>query len=211
LATFLLSTIQVLGNLGYKAPHVSPLEPFHLDCIERVTADSPHTHHLYLQARVEVRHAYLMYVQIGFTNANANSTCTSFQDDCPVNRSKKAKALEAGHSTDDDLLRLLVLRKWIVNVWPITAKVSPNVVESTLVYDASGLPDYQYLSLALAPPKTTKETQEYTNVLYYQLLEYRHNFTAKPLVFHKPMSSQKFLPAPVDRTVSTIIRDTLSF
>jgi hypothetical protein len=36
-------------------------------------------------------------------------------------------------------------------------------------------------------------------------LECRHNVAAEPLVFHKPMSSQKFLPAPVDRTVSTII------
>jgi hypothetical protein len=168
---------------------VSPLEPFHLDCDECATADSPHTHHLYLQACFEDRHAYLMYVQIGFTNANANFTCTSFQNDCPVNRSKKAKALEAGYCTDDDLLCRLVLRKWIVNVWPITAKVSPDVVESTLVYDASGLPDYQYLSSALAPPKTTKETQEYTNAPYYQLLECRHNVAAEPLVFHKPMSS----------------------
>jgi hypothetical protein len=55
---------------------------------------------LFLQARVEVHHAYLMYVQFGFTNNNANFTCTSFQNDCPVNRSKKAKALEAGYSTD---------------------------------------------------------------------------------------------------------------
>jgi hypothetical protein len=31
LATFLLSTLQVLGHLGFKAPHVSPSEPFHLD------------------------------------------------------------------------------------------------------------------------------------------------------------------------------------
>jgi hypothetical protein len=211
LATFLLSTLQVLGNLGFKAPRVSPSEPFHLDCNKRVTADPPHTLHLFLQARVEVHHAYLMYVQIGFTNANANFTCTSFQNDCSVNRSKKTKALEAGYSTYDDLLRLLVLRKWIVNVWPITAKVSPDVAESTLVYDASGLLDYQYLSSALVPSKTTKESQEYTNAPYYQLLECRHKVAAEPLVFHKPMLSQKFLPAPVDCTVSTIVRDTLPF
>jgi hypothetical protein len=156
----------------------------------------PHTYHLFLQARVEVRHAYLMYVQIEFTNANANFTCTSFQNDCPVNRSKKAEALEAGYSTDDDLLCLLILPKWIVNVWPITAKVSPDVLESTLVYDASGLPDYQYLTLALVSPKTTKETQEYTNAPYYQLLECRHKVAADPLVFHQPILSQMFLPAP---------------
>jgi hypothetical protein len=105
----------------------------------------------------------------------------------------------------------LVLRKWIVNIWPIKAKVSPNGVESTLVYDASGLPDYQYLSSALVPLKTTKETQEYTNAPYYQLLECKHNVAAEHLVFHKPMLSQTFLPAPVHRTVSTIIRDTLRF
>ncbi len=134
MATFLLSTLQVLGNLGFKAPHVSPSEPFHLDCDELVTANFPHTHHLFLQARVEVHHAYLMYVQIGFTNVNANFTCTSFQNNCPVNRSKKAKALEAGYSTDDDLLRLLVLQKWIVNVWPITAKVL-NQLSFTMLLD----------------------------------------------------------------------------
>jgi hypothetical protein len=61
------------------------------------------------------------------------------------------------------------------------------------------------------PPKITKESQEYTNAPYNQLLECGHEVAAEPLVFDKPMSSQTFLPAPVDRTVSTIIRDTLSF
>ncbi len=47
LSTFLLSTLQVLGSLGFKAPHVSPTDAFHIPCDEHVTDDSPSSHHLY--------------------------------------------------------------------------------------------------------------------------------------------------------------------
>jgi hypothetical protein len=59
LATFLLPTLQVLASLGFKAPNVVLLELFHVSCDEHVTDKSLSTHHWYLQARVETKHAYL--------------------------------------------------------------------------------------------------------------------------------------------------------
>jgi hypothetical protein len=57
LGTFLLSTLQVLGSLGYKALTVVPFQPFHLNC-HKGGQYQVFTHHLYLQARIEHGSAY---------------------------------------------------------------------------------------------------------------------------------------------------------
>jgi hypothetical protein len=65
LATFLLSTIQVLSFLGYTVPVVSdPSEPFTLDCKKHALITA---HHLYLQACLEIGSAYVTYLELGFT------------------------------------------------------------------------------------------------------------------------------------------------
>ena len=109
LATFLLSTLQVLGSLGFKAPNVISSEPFHVLCDERVTDQSLATHHLYLQARVETEHAYLMYVEMGFNTANDSFFFSPYEDAWPVRGQHNAKIFGAGYTTDDTLLLLLVL------------------------------------------------------------------------------------------------------
>ena len=214
LATFLLSTLQVLGSLGFKAPNVISSEPFHVLCDERVTDQSLSTHHLYLQARVETEHAYLMYVEMGFNNANDSFFCSTYQDDCPVHGKKNAQSVGAGYTTDDTLLRLLVLRKWVVNVWPASdPSNSSTLVDASKLWNAVGLSAYQYMSLSLVPPRTNKGTQEYTNAAYYQLLECSQNVVAHPYkVPHRKLSSfQASESFPVDRTAVTAMdRDLLS-
>jgi hypothetical protein len=111
LATFLLLTLQVLGSLGFKAPNVISSEPFHILCAERVTDKGLSTHHLYLQARGRTKHAYLMYVEIGFINAKDSFLCSTYKDNCRVQDNKKSKGIDAGYTTNDSLLCLFVLRK----------------------------------------------------------------------------------------------------
>jgi hypothetical protein len=91
MASFLLSTIQVLGFLGYIAPTLTHSDHYNLPCDEN--ADANHcTHHVYLQARIEMGSAYVMYVKMGFSTlavSNGHYHCTSYCDQCPVNRHKK--------------------------------------------------------------------------------------------------------------------------
>jgi hypothetical protein len=87
LGTFLLSLLQVMGFLGHNA-HVinNPAAPFLLHCDERI---QKFTHHLYLQARLEIGSAYVMYVQLGFTSpvvVGHNYHCRSYGDECPASR-----------------------------------------------------------------------------------------------------------------------------
>jgi hypothetical protein len=53
IGTFLLSCLQVLGSLAYKSPNVARSDPFQLACHERGHGQLA-THHLYLQARLEM-------------------------------------------------------------------------------------------------------------------------------------------------------------
>jgi hypothetical protein len=122
LATFLLATLQIMGTLGYKAPDATPTEPYEIICDDREIPDIKKTHHLYLQARLEIGSAYAMYVLMGFTTlvgVNGSYHCTSYKkDQCPVPHSKKRKDIGTGYKTNDNFLRLLVLKKWIYNVFP---------------------------------------------------------------------------------------------
>jgi hypothetical protein len=120
LGTFLLSTLQVLGSLGYKAPTVVPFQPFHLNC-HKGGQYQVFTHHLYLQARIEHGSAYASYINIGFSRVlfeNDQSLCSNYRKDCPVNSDKKSKIIKKGYHTDDKFMRLLVLKKWLFNVFP---------------------------------------------------------------------------------------------
>jgi hypothetical protein len=208
LAVFLLSALQVLGSLGYKAPHVPTSVPFHIECDENINDQSPTTHHLYLQARVEIGHAYSMYVQLGFINANGSFRCTSLRKDCPVNRTKKARGgLESGYSSDDDMLRLLVLKKWLVNSWPTSSSFSTTLHDATLVWNAPGLSGHEHLSSALVPPDTSAATQEFTNAVYYQLLECQHYIGQHPLYYHTPAHPDHFPTLPPDRMIIPFIRE----
>jgi hypothetical protein len=84
LPSFYFRYFKFLALSALKLQTNSPSEPFHLLCDKNVKEDFPSTNHLYLQARVEIGHAYLMYVQLGFTNKNGNFGCTSLQNDCPI-------------------------------------------------------------------------------------------------------------------------------
>jgi hypothetical protein len=111
LGTFLLSLIQVNGFLGHKAPPITdPSAPYRLECDKRATKC---THHMYLQARPEVSSAYVMYVQLGFSSpvvGGGNYHCRAYKDECPVNATRKYTANELCYHTDDNSLRLLVLK-----------------------------------------------------------------------------------------------------
>jgi hypothetical protein len=78
-------------------------------------------HHLYLQARVEFGSAYFMYVKMGFHSIAFEKgpfRCFSYREQCPVLLSRIAKTTTSGYITDDNFLRLLVLRTWLYNVYP---------------------------------------------------------------------------------------------
>jgi hypothetical protein len=103
----------VLGSLGYKSPIVAPSDPFQLACHERGHGQLT-THHLYLQARLEMGSPYVSYAQIGFTNVmfeKGRFRCTNYRKDCPIHADKQSKAIEDGYYTDDQFMRLLVVKK----------------------------------------------------------------------------------------------------
>jgi hypothetical protein len=141
----------VLGSLGYKPPIVAPSDPFVLACHERGQGQHM-THHLYLQARLEMGSPYVSYVQIGFTNVmyeNGRFRCTNYRKDCPIHTDKQSKAIDEGYYTDDQFMRLLVLKKWLSNVYPTDEPRSTSVLPATDVWNTFGLPTHQYLSSAL--------------------------------------------------------------
>jgi hypothetical protein len=45
--------------------------------------------------------------------------CTNYRKDCPIHADKQSKAIENGYYTDDQFMRLLVLKKWLSNVYPM--------------------------------------------------------------------------------------------
>jgi hypothetical protein len=113
IGTFLLSCLQVLGSLGYKSPIVARSDPFQLACHERGRGQLT-IHHLYLQACLEMCSPDVSYVQIGFTNVmfeKGRFRCTNYRKDCPIHADKQSKAIEDGYYTDDQFMRLLVVKK----------------------------------------------------------------------------------------------------
>jgi hypothetical protein len=206
IGTFLLSCLQVLGSLAYKSPIVARSDPFQLACHERGHGQLA-THHLYLQARLEMGSPYVSYVQIGFTNVpfeKGRFRCTNFRKDCPIHADKQSKAIEDGYYTDDQFMRLLVLKKWLSNVYPT------DEPRSTTVLPAFGLPTHQYLSSALVPPLTSPAIQNCTNAAYLQLLKCSSNLRPKPYKFPVQLEGLEVVPYPVDRTLPTQSRQSTS-
>jgi hypothetical protein len=132
------------------------------------------THHLYLQARLEMGSPYVSYVQIGFTNVILEIV-PNYRKDCPIHTNKQSKATEDGYYTDNQFMRLLVLKKWLSNVYLTDERRSSSVLPATDVCNAFGLPTHQYISSASGPPLTSQAIQKCTNAAYLQLLKCSKN------------------------------------
>jgi hypothetical protein len=205
IGTFLLSCLQVLGSLAYKSPIVARSDPFQLACHERGQGHLA-THHLYLQACLEMSSPYVSYVKIGFTNVpfkEGRFRCTNFRKDCPIQAGKQSKAIEDGYHTDDQFMPLLVLKKWLSNVYPTDERRSTTVLPATDVWNALGLPTHQYLSCALVPPLTSPAIQNCTNAAYLHLLKCSSNLSPEPYKFPVQLEGLEVVPYPVDRTLPT--------
>jgi hypothetical protein len=85
--------------------------------------------------------SYLSYVQIGFTNGCFR--CTNYRKDFPIHADKQSKAIEDGYYTDDQFMRLLVLKKWLYNVYPTDERRSMSVLPTKDVWNVFGLPTHQ--------------------------------------------------------------------
>jgi hypothetical protein len=208
LASFLLSSIQVLGHLTYKAPSNPPTSTAQISCNEDDDIVNLR-HHLYLQARVEMGSAYVMYAKMGFTtNAIENGPfrCFSYREQCPVLLSRMNQDATAGYITDDHLLRLLVLKKWLYNVYPPDSTKTSLVDSATNMWNSPGLSLYEFLSSPIIPPRNNPNTRAFTNSAYLQLLKCRTNVGKKPLQFYVSTGETSLVPLPVDRTVSSITR-----
>ena len=210
LATFLLSTIQVLGHLSYKTPKNPLTSKASITCHE-IDDDKNHTrHHLYLQARIEIGSAYVTYVKMGFITLaveNGPYRCVSYRDQCPVLASKLSKAVLAAYITGDHFLRLLCLKKWLLNVYPaISSKVDASVDDATNVWNARGLSSHEFLVLAVIPPLNNPNTRMYTNAAYLQLLKCRTNVGLLPLEYYVGIGDTSLVALPPDRTLSTVTR-----
>jgi hypothetical protein len=206
IGTFLLSCLQVLGSLGYKLPILARSDLFLLACHERGQGQLT-KHHLYLQAHLEMGSPYVSYVQIGFTNVmfeNGRFCCNNYRKDCPVHTDKQSKAIEEGFYTNDQFMRLLVLKKWLSNVYPTDERRSTSVLPATDVWNAFGLPTHQYLSSALVPPLTTPTIQKCTNAAYLQLLKCSLNLRSNPYKCSVKLEGLEVVPYPVDRTLPTL-------
>jgi hypothetical protein len=212
IGTFLLSCLQVLGSLAYKSPIVARSDPFQLACHKRGHGQLA-THHLYLQARLEMGSPYVSYVQIGFTNVmfeKGRFRCTNYRKDCPIHADKQSKAIEDGYYTDDQFMWLLVLKKWLSNVDPTDERRSSTVLPATDVWNAFGLPTHQYLSSAFVPPLTSPAIQNCTNAAYLQLLKCSSNLRSNPYKFPVMLEGLEVVPYPADRTLPTPSRQSTS-
>jgi hypothetical protein len=212
IGTFLLSYLQVLGSLAYKSPIVARSDPYQLACHERGHGQLA-THHLYLQACLEMGSPYVSYVQIGFTNVmfeKGRFCWTNYGKDCPIHADKQSKAIEDGYYTDDQFMQLLGLKKWLSNVYPTDERRSITVLPATDVWNAFGLPTHQYLSSTLVPPLTSPAIQNCTNAAYLQLLKCSSNRRSKPYKFPVKLEGLEVVPYPVDRTLPTPSRQSTS-
>jgi hypothetical protein len=86
LASFLFSAIQVLGHMKNKAPKNPPTSTVRISLAEDDDIVNLR-HHMYLQARIEIGSAYVMYVKMGFhltAIENGPFRCFSYREQCPV-------------------------------------------------------------------------------------------------------------------------------
>jgi hypothetical protein len=134
--------------------------------------------------------------------------CTNYRKDCPIHADKQSKAIEDGYYTGDQFMRLLVLKKWLSNVYPTDERRSTSVLPATDVWNGFGLPTHQYLSSALVPPLTTPAIQKCTNAAYLQLLKCSSNLRSKPYKFPVKLEGLEVVPYPVDRTLPTRSRQS---
>jgi hypothetical protein len=102
-------------------------------------------------------------------------------------------------------MRLLVLKKWLSNVYPTDERRSTSVIPTT-----DSLPTHQYLSSALVPPLTTPAIQKCTNAAYLQLLKCSLNLRSNPYKFPVNLEGLEAVPYPVDCTLSTPSRQSTS-
>jgi hypothetical protein len=156
---------------------------------------------------------YVSYVQILITNImfeNGRFCCTNYRKDCPIHTDKQSKAIEDGYYTNDQFMRLLVLKKWLSNVYPTDEPRSTSVLPATDVWNAFGLPTHQYLSSALIPPLTSPAIHECTNAAYLQLLKCSLNLRSKPYKFPVKLEGLEVVPYHVDRTLPTPSRQSTS-
>jgi hypothetical protein len=137
--------------------------------------------------------------------------CANYRKDCPIHADQQSKAIEDGYYTDDQFMRLLVLKKWLFsNVYPTDERRSTTVLPATDVWNAFGLPTYQYLSSALLPPLTSPAIQNCTNAAYLQLLKCGLNLRSNPYKFPVKLEGLEVVPYPVDRTLPTPSRQSTS-
>ena len=157
--------------------------------------------------------AYVMYVKMGFSTScpeNGIYRCYSFRPQCPVNRNKLPKSAAAGYTTDDNYLRLIYLKRWLVNVYPPDFRKSSNVQSSSSLWDVFGLSRYQHLSGAVVPPLNNEDSRQHTNSAYLKLLICKSNLRTHPFALHGAIGDTHFLKLPIDRTVSRASRESPS-
>jgi hypothetical protein len=107
-------------------------------------------------------------------------------------------------------MRLLVLKKWLSNVYPTDEQSSTTVLPATDIWNALGLPTHQYLSSALVPPLTSPAIQNCTNAAYLQLLKCSSNLRSEPYKCPVQLEGLEVVPYPVDRTLPTQSRQSTS-
>jgi hypothetical protein len=76
----------VIGHLLYHTPKNPLTLTINIPCSE-MDVDVTFRNHVYLQARVEMGSAYVMYVKMGFTSPaaeNGRYHCYSYRQQCPV-------------------------------------------------------------------------------------------------------------------------------
>jgi hypothetical protein len=105
---------------------------------------------------------------------------------------------------------LLVLKKWLSNVYPTDEWRSTTVLPATDVWNAFGLPTHPYLSSALVPPLTSPAIQNCTNAAYLQLLKCSSNLRPKPYKFPVKLEGLEVVLYPIDRTLPTRSRQSTS-
>jgi hypothetical protein len=136
--------------------------------------------------------------------------CTNYRKDCPIHADKQSKAIKDGYYTNDQFMRLLVLKKWLSNVYATDERGSTTVLPATDIWNAFGLPTHQYLSSALVPPLTSPAIQNCTNAAYLQLLKCSLNLRSNPYNFFVKLEGLEVVPYPVDRTLPTPSRQSTS-
>jgi hypothetical protein len=77
----------------------------------------------------------------------------------------------AGYVTDDNFLRLLVMKRWLLNASAPASSKTSTVASAAVIWNARGLPDHPFLSSAVIPPLNNATSRLLTNAAYLQLLK----------------------------------------